>query len=127
MPASPTNKPRPFRFGVQTSGINTAREWTETARRAEARGYSCLTMPDHFDDQLAPVPALMAAAAEGIASMIGVERSMVEETPFALVGPTSKIIEDLLARRERWGFSYIIVGSDDIDSFAPVVEALDGR
>jgi alkanesulfonate monooxygenase SsuD/methylene tetrahydromethanopterin reductase-like flavin-dependent oxidoreductase (luciferase family) len=67
------------------------------------------------------------AAAEGISSMIGVERSMVDETPFALVGPPTKLIEDLLARRERWGFSYVIVGSEDIDSFAPVVEALNGR
>ncbi|MEY4360747.1 MAG: hypothetical protein RL391_53 [Actinomycetota bacterium] len=317
MTSSNSSSPRPFRFGVQTRGISTAREWTETARRAEARGYSCLTMPDHFDDQLAPVPALMAAAsvttelrvgalvwdndykhplvlakelatmdvlsdgrleiglgagwmiadyeqsgipydsakvridrfveglriikglmadepfstvgehytitghngtpkpvqrphppvliggggkrvlsiaareadivginatmsagvvgpdaiqtmtaaavdekvdivraaagnrfaqiemnvraflvnitddadaaAEGISSMIGVERSMVDETPFALVGPPTKLIEDLLARRERWGFSYVIVGSEDIDAFAPVVEALSGR
>jgi probable F420-dependent oxidoreductase len=67
------------------------------------------------------------AAAEGISSMIGVERSMVDETPFALVGPPTKLIEDLLARRERWGFSYVIVGSEDIDAFAPVVEALSGR
>jgi len=63
MTSSNRSAPRPFRFGVQTRGISTAREWTETARRAEDRGYSCLTMPDHFDDQLAPVPALMAAAA----------------------------------------------------------------
>ena len=35
----------------------------ELARRVEGNGYSTLTMPDHFDDQLAPVPALTAAAA----------------------------------------------------------------
>jgi hypothetical protein len=33
----------------------------------------------------------------------------------------------LLARRERWGISYVIVGSDDVDSFAPVVAALAGK
>jgi len=66
-------------------------------------------------------------AASGIASMLGVEQQMVEESPFALVGPTSKLIEDLLERRERWGFSYIIVGADDLDSFAPVVAALNGK
>ena len=66
-------------------------------------------------------------AASGIASMLGVEQQMVEQSPFALVGPTSKIIEDLLERRERWGFSYIIVGADDVDSFAPVVAALNGK
>jgi dTDP-glucose pyrophosphorylase len=69
-----------------------------------------------------PQPAM-----EGIASMMGVESSMVANTPFALVGPPSKLIEDLQARRERWGFSYIIVGADDVEAFAPVVAALAGR
>ena len=66
-------------------------------------------------------------AASGIASMLGVEQQMVEDSPFALVGPTSKLIEDLLERRERWGFSYVIVGADDVDLFAPVVAALNGK
>lgn len=65
-------------------------------------------------------------AMEGIASMMGVDTAMVADTPFALVGPPNKLIEDLLARRERWGFSYIIVGADDVDAFAPVVAALAG-
>ena len=309
--------PRPFRFGVQASKATDRATWIDLARRAEDRGYSVLTMPDHFDDQLAPVPALMAAAdattslrvgalvwdndykhplvlakelatidvlsegrleigigagwmitdyeqagmpydrpgvridrfEEGLAIIKGlmgpdpfsfsgthytitghngtpkpvqaphppiliggggkrvlgiaareadiiginasmhagvigpeaiatmtaesvdekvaivhaaagdrladiemnvrvfmvqvtdqrdatldflsgalhVERQMVETTPFALVGPPSKLIEDLLERRERWGFSYIIVGGDDVESFAPVVAELNGR
>ena len=53
---------RGFRFGVQASSAPSAREWTELARRVEANGYDVLTMPDHFTDQLAPVPALTAAA-----------------------------------------------------------------
>ena len=53
---------RPFRFGVQVSKMPTAREWVDLARRAEDTGFDVLTMPDHFTDQLAPVPALMAAA-----------------------------------------------------------------
>ena len=312
-----TSGHRPFRFGIQASKANTRDLWVDLARRSEGNGYSCLTMPDHFDDQLAPVPALMTAAnvtttlrvgalvwdndykhpavlakelatmdvlsdgrlelgivagwmisdyeqmgipydsakvridrfveglkvikgamaegpfsfsgdhytitnyngtpkpvqapcppiliggggkrvlsiaareadivginatmsagvvgqhtfstmtaevvdekvaivreaagarfndielnvraflvnitddakqaASGIASMLGVEQQMVEESPFALVGPTSKLIEDLLERRERWGFSYVIVGADDVDLFAPVVAALNGK
>jgi len=308
---------RPFRFGIQASKANTRDLWVDLARRSEGHGYSCLTMPDHFDDQLAPVPALMTAAnvttdlrvgalvwdndykhpavlakelatmdvlsdgrlefgigagwmisdyeqmgipydtakvridrfveglkvikgamaegafsfsgdhytitnyngtpkpiqapcppiliggggkrvlsiaareadivginatmsagvvgpeafgtmtaeavdekvaivreaagarfndiemnvraflvsitddakqaASGIASMLGVEQQMVEQSPFALVGPPSKLIEDLLERRERWGFTYIIVGADDVESFAPVVAALNGK
>lgn len=312
--ASPS---RPFRFGVQANGSLSARAWTELARRVEGLGYSTLTMPDHFDDQLAPVPALTAAAAvteslrvgalvwdndykhplvlakelatmdvlsegrveiglgagwmiadyeqsgipydsakvridrfveglavikglmgaepfsftgehyritnhnglpkpvqapcppiliggggkrvlsiaareadivginatmsagvigasvfdtmtaemvdekvgivreaagsrwndiemniraflvnvtddaagaaDGIAKMLGVTPAQVDETPFALVGPTSKLIDDLIARRDRWGFSYVIVGMNDVEAFAPVVAALNGR
>lgn len=53
---------RPFRFGVQVSHASSAHEWAELARRSEDAGYDVLTMPDHFTNQLAPVPALMAAA-----------------------------------------------------------------
>ncbi len=55
----------PFRFAAQlstTSGV-TARSWADQAQRAEDLGYSALLMPDHFGDQLAPVPALAAVAA----------------------------------------------------------------
>src|ERR1700722_5937434 len=56
--------PRKFRFAVQLSkGPDaTPRSWADQARKAEDLGYSTLLMPDHFGDQLAPVPALMAAA-----------------------------------------------------------------
>jgi probable F420-dependent oxidoreductase len=38
-------------------------EWIESAKKAEDLGYSALLMPDHFGDQLSPVPALATAAA----------------------------------------------------------------
>src|ERR1019366_8791467 len=55
---------RKFRFAAQLSKApdGTARSWAEQARKAEDLGFSTLLMPDHFGDQLAPVPALMAAA-----------------------------------------------------------------
>lgn len=53
---------RPFRFGVQAKTAQSRAEWVELARRVEDRGYSTMTMPDHFDDQLDPAVALMAAA-----------------------------------------------------------------
>jgi probable F420-dependent oxidoreductase len=68
-----------------------------------------------------------AATVELVANAMKVETADVEESPFALIGPPSKLIEDLLRRRDRWGFSYVIVGADDIDSFAPVVAELAGR
>ena len=58
------------------------------------------------------------AALEGIAAFTGSPTSMISESPFALVGPPSKLAEDLIARRERWGFSYVIVGPDEAEAFA---------
>ncbi|MFZ9953867.1 MAG: LLM class F420-dependent oxidoreductase, partial [Ilumatobacteraceae bacterium] len=55
-------KLRPFRFGVQASTAPSGTAWAELARRTEDLGYSVLTMPDHFTDQLAPVPAMTVAA-----------------------------------------------------------------
>jgi len=58
----PMAHPRRFRFGVQVSKAGSGTEWAEIARKAEDLGFASLLMPDHFGDQLAPVPALMAAA-----------------------------------------------------------------
>ncbi len=55
------NDARPFRFGVTTASAGSRREWVEKARRVEALGYSTLTVPDHFPDRLATVPAVMSA------------------------------------------------------------------
>ena len=65
-------------------------------------------------------------AMEFLAKAMSVDTSMVASTPFALIGPPAKLIDDLIARRERWGFSYVIVGAEDVDTFAPVVAALAG-
>ena len=67
-----------------------------------------------------------ASVVDGVAKMIGVDAAMVETSPFALIGSVSSITEDLLRRREQLGFSYVIVGPDEVDSFAPVVAALAG-
>lgn len=53
---------RRFRFGVQLATAATGDEWATLARRAEELGFDTLFLPDHFGDQLAPVPAMMAAA-----------------------------------------------------------------
>ena len=51
---------RPFRFGVQLAASAGRDHWIDQARRVEAHGYDIATMPDHFNDQLAPVPALQS-------------------------------------------------------------------
>jgi probable F420-dependent oxidoreductase len=62
---------RRFRFGAQLSFAGSGEEWSAKARRVEELGYSTLCMPDHFDDQLAPVPALTAAAAATTTLRVG--------------------------------------------------------
>jgi len=66
----------PFRFACQAFKPESAAEWTDTARKAEALGYSALHVADHyFGDgpalqaashpiqSVAAIPAMMAAAA----------------------------------------------------------------
>ena len=51
-----------FRFGVQCVSAATRAEWADKARKAEALGYDVLVLPDHVGTQLAPMPAMVAAA-----------------------------------------------------------------
>lgn len=62
---------RPFRFGTGSFGADSAEAWREEARKGEALGYDTFLMPDHFGPQLAPVPALMAAATATTSIRIG--------------------------------------------------------
>jgi probable F420-dependent oxidoreductase len=62
---------RPFRFGAQVASARSATEWRDLACRLEDQGFSSLFMPDHFDDQLAPMPALAVAAASTSTLRVG--------------------------------------------------------
>jgi probable F420-dependent oxidoreductase len=54
---------RTFRFGVQSGGASSAREWREKARKIEDLGYSTFFMPDHFiDTPFAPMGGIAMAA-----------------------------------------------------------------
>jgi probable F420-dependent oxidoreductase len=68
-----------------------------------------------------------AKTVEGISSMFGVPKDMIDASPFALIGSVEECIEQLLERRERWGLSYTIVGAENIDECAPIVAALRGK
>jgi probable F420-dependent oxidoreductase len=64
---------RRFRFAAQlgTAPDPLATGWAAQARKAEDLGYATILMPDHFDDHLAPVPALAVAAAATSTLRIG--------------------------------------------------------
>jgi probable F420-dependent oxidoreductase len=54
---------RPFRFGVNVRYARSRSEWVDKARKIEALGYDTFNAPDHLTDLLAPLPALVSAAA----------------------------------------------------------------
>jgi probable F420-dependent oxidoreductase len=66
------------------------------------------------------------ALAAAMASGSGSEPSAVLETPHFLIGTVEQMIEDLQARRERYGISYVIVPGEVAESLAPIVERLTG-
>jgi probable F420-dependent oxidoreductase len=51
-----------FRFALQASGAASPAAWRDLARKTEDLGYSTLYVPDHLDDQWAPLVALTVAA-----------------------------------------------------------------
>ena len=65
-------------------------------------------------------------ALERLAQMMGVTTEQVDGTPIALIGTVEQIIERLHERRERFGFSYVVVHEAEMEAFAPVVAALAG-
>jgi probable F420-dependent oxidoreductase len=61
--------PRPFRFATHINSVGSRAELIARAREAEARGFSTITVPDHFrPDELAPLVA-MAVMAEATSSI----------------------------------------------------------
>jgi probable F420-dependent oxidoreductase len=131
--------PRPFRFGVQASRTVDGASWIELAKRVEGCGYSVLTMPDHFDDQFAPVPALMAAATATEALRVGAlvwDNDYKHPVVLAKELATIDVLSDgrlevgigagwLATDYERSGMSYDRPGVR-IDRFVEALDVLDG-
>jgi probable F420-dependent oxidoreductase len=74
----------------------------------------------HVTDDREPIAA-------GIASHFGVPAEVALETPAVLAGSVEQIVEDLLARRERWQMSYVVVPEEFVEVMAPVVARLAGK
>jgi probable F420-dependent oxidoreductase len=64
---------------------------------------------------------------ESMAPLFGVPPEIVGDHPHAWVGTADQICDDLVARRERWDASYLVVqGPDAMDVAAPIVARLAG-
>jgi probable F420-dependent oxidoreductase len=66
------------------------------------------------------------AVIEELAPAFGLSPDEARATPHALVGTAEQICDQLVERRERWGISYLGLSGDQLDAFAPVIEALAG-
>jgi probable F420-dependent oxidoreductase len=56
-----------------------------------------------------------------------VSTDVILQAPYLLLGTVDQICEDLLARRERYGISYISVFEQSMETLAPVVVRLAGQ
>ncbi|MEN3265315.1 MAG: hypothetical protein V7646_2209 [Pseudonocardia sp.] len=66
------------------------------------------------------------AAAADMISRLGTEMTVDEAlaTPYLLIGTSEQMADQLLASRERYGFSYVTGHEPFRESFEPVVEHL---
>jgi hypothetical protein len=65
--------------------------------------------------------------ASTLARGVKVSNDMILQAPYLLLGSVDQICEDLLARRERYGISYITVFEQSLQAPAPVVARLANR
>ena len=127
---------------ADTVGINTSLAQATTVRdttgQATLDHYDrCLTWvqeaaPDRFGSielQIVAFATRIVAsrrAAARTATMLGLPGEDALELPIVLIGTVDELCERLLKRRERWGFSNIVVPAEAMESFAPVVARLAG-
>jgi alkanesulfonate monooxygenase SsuD/methylene tetrahydromethanopterin reductase-like flavin-dependent oxidoreductase (luciferase family) len=80
---------------------------------------NCTTSDVHVTDDPGPI-------AEQLAAKNGVTPRQIMESPHVLLGSVDEVVERLHERRERFGFSYVVVTEPNMRAFAPVVERLAG-
>jgi probable F420-dependent oxidoreductase len=66
------------------------------------------------------------AAAETLASRMGVSPEDVLASPQVLIGTVDQMVEDLQRRREEFGLSYFVVVEGNMEKIVPVVARLAG-
>jgi probable F420-dependent oxidoreductase len=65
-------------------------------------------------------------AASRSATMLGFPGEDALDLPILLIGTEDELCERLLERRERWGFSNVVVPGESMEAFAPIVARLAG-
>ena len=86
---------------------------------------------DRFDDVEIEIGAYFTFVVDdpspiiaGMAQGFGLSEEVMKSHPHALFGGVNEIVDELERRREAYGISYITVGQQNAEAFAPVVAAL---
>ena len=122
--------------GVTTSMASGEKD-TDVASKATFAHYDrCLewvrqAAGDRFDSlEIQTTASVMVVgsrrAAARSAMMLGFPGEEALDLPILLIGTVDEICERLLERRERWGFSNVVVPGESMEIFAPVVARLAG-
>jgi probable F420-dependent oxidoreductase len=113
-------------------GVDAARD---TVGDATARkiGWVREGAGDRFDDLELQIRYFVAAItddARGLAEVMapgfGVSADEALSSAAVLVGTVDEVCDTLVDRREQWGVSYVVLGDDQYEQFAPVVARLAG-
>ena len=119
-------------------GLATGKPGADIARQATFDHYDrCIgwirdAAGDRFDSLELQTTAASAVvvdsrrAAQRRATMLGFSGDDALALPLLLIGTEDELCERLIERRERWGFSNVVVPDHSMESFAPVVSRLSG-
>ena len=115
---------------IGPDGVQLSTE-AETAKKV---GWIKEGASDRFDDLEIEIGAYFTFVMDDpspvlgqFAQMFGMSEEDMAKHPHALFGSVNAICDELERRRELHGISYITVGGDNMDAFAPVVERLTGK
>ncbi len=119
-----------LRVGAITEDAARSASGEETAKKIE---WIRAGAGDRFDDIELQIRYFVHAItddrqgfADMMAPMFGATAPEMLGSGAALFGTIPEIIDTLQERRETWGVTYVVVGNDFCEAFAPVVDALVG-
>jgi probable F420-dependent oxidoreductase len=64
------------------------------------------------------------AVAREMAPLLGISAQEALDSPHALVGSVGQIVDEVQRWRDRWGFTYVSINAEQMEDFAPVLEAI---
>ena len=64
------------------------------------------------------------AVAREMAPLLGISAEEALDSPHSLVGSVEQIVDEVQRWRDRWGFTYVSIDAEQLEDFAPVLEAI---